>query len=88
MGTWKCFARFDDAHGYRHCDFLDYKELKMPIGPLFKIECPILSAIINSLPKDKADMWKVKLFDEFEIARQEREQLFEKLSKGSHRKNL
>jgi hypothetical protein len=69
-GSWKCEIRFDDNHGCRHLD------IDSPIGrtkiidgrlALIKIECPILSEIINSLPKDKADRWKIKLFEEIVI---------------------
>jgi hypothetical protein len=60
-GEWKNPIRFDDAHGYRHLD--SEQKLKMPIGELLKLRCPILIAVINSMPKDKADMWKAKLFD-------------------------
>jgi len=70
---WKCQIRFDDAHECRHLD------VDSPIGrtkivdgrlALIKVECPILSEIINSLPKDRADAWKIKLFEETVIGNQ------------------
>lgn len=67
-GKWKCPIRWDDAHGYRHLD--SENKLKMPSGRLLRLQCPILYAIINSLPKDKADTWKAKLFDEFALGEQ------------------
>jgi len=60
-GKWETSIRFDDSHGYRHGDM---KNIKIPMGTLFKIECPILNLIINSLPEDRAKLWKKKLFDE------------------------
>lgn len=71
-GKWKCVMRFDDAHECRHAD-VDYGgRAKMVSGrfALIKVECPILSAIINSLPKDRADVWKIKLLDEIVIGNQ------------------
>jgi hypothetical protein len=72
-GSWKCEIRFDDNHGCRHLD------VDSPMGrtkmidrrlALIKVECPILSKIVNSLPKDKADAWKIKLFEEIVIGNQ------------------
>ena len=73
----KCVIRFDDAHECRHVDVdLSMGRTKMIDGrlALIKVECPILSAIINSLPKDKADVWKIKLFDEIVIGNQKRKE--------------
>ena len=72
-GKWYCSMRFDDAHGSRHLD------VDLPIGrtkifdgklDLIKIECPILHRIINSLPKAKADEWKIDLFKKILIGKQ------------------
>lgn len=76
-GSWKCVMRFDDAHECRHVDVdLPMGRTKMIDGQLalIKVECPILSAIINSLPKDKVDVWKIKLFDEIVIGNQKRKE--------------
>jgi hypothetical protein len=72
-GSWKCVMRFDDAHECRHADVdLPAGRTKMISGRFakIKVECPILIEIINSLPKDKADEWKTKLFDEIVIGNQ------------------
>ncbi len=76
-GKWKCVMRFDDAHECRHVDVdLPMGRTKMIDGrlALIKVECPILSAIINSLPEDTADVWKIKLFDEIVIGNQKRKE--------------
>jgi hypothetical protein len=76
-GSWKCVMRFDDAHECRHVDVdLPMGRTKMIDGrlALIKAECPILSGIINSLPKDRADAWKIKLFDEIVIGNQKRKE--------------
>lgn len=70
-GSWKQILRFDDSHGFRHTDIEKFR-LKMPSGKftLLKTECPILCTLIDSLPKEQADAWKIKLFNEFEIGMQ------------------
>lgn len=76
-GSWKCMMRFDDAHECRHVDVdLPTGRTKMIDGrlALIKVECPILSEIINSLPEDRADEWKIKLFDEIVIGNQKRKE--------------
>lgn len=72
-GSWKCEIRFDDNHECRHLDVdSPMGRTKMIDGrlALIKVECPILSEIINSLPKDRADAWKIKLFEEIVIGNQ------------------
>jgi hypothetical protein len=69
----KCVMRFDDEHECRHGDVnLHGGRTKIISGQFaqIKVECPILAEIINSLPKDKADAWKIKLFDEIVIGNQ------------------
>jgi hypothetical protein len=72
-GSWKCEIRFDDNHECRHLD------VDSPIGrtkiidgrlALIKVECPILSELINSLSNEKANTWKTKLFQEIVIGNQ------------------
>lgn len=62
-GKWHCDGRFDDAHNCRHFDAdFDFGKSKMFDGRFaeIKAECPVLFKIIESLPKDKADVWKIK----------------------------
>ena len=69
--------RFDDEHECRHADVnLNGVRTKMFDGKfvMFKAECPLLWEILNSLPKDKAEVWKNKLFDEIGIGIQKREE--------------
>lgn len=76
-GTWKCVVRFDDAHECRHVDIdLPMGRTKIIDGrlALIKVECPILSKIINSLPKERADAWKMKLFEEIIVGNQKHEE--------------
>jgi len=76
-GSWKCMMRFDDAHECRHVDVdLPMGRTKMIDGrlALIKVECPILSEIINSLLEDRANTWKIKLFDEIVIGNQKRKE--------------
>lgn len=76
-GNWKCRMRFDDNHGCRHVDVdLPMGRTKMIDGRLARIEveCPILSGLINSLPEEKADAWKIKLFKEIVIGNQKRKE--------------
>lgn len=72
-GSWNCVMRFDDAHECRHSD-IDFPvgRTKLISGKFarIKVECPILIEIIKTLPKDKADRWKIKLFDEIVIGNQ------------------
>ncbi len=81
-GEWKAAMRFDDAHGYRHCDY-EKKEFsaKIPMSTLIRIECPILSEIIKSLPKHRAEEWKRKLFDEIGFGIQKRGEFFKSRNK-------
>lgn len=76
-GSWKCIMRFDDCHECRHADVdLPIGKTKMIDGQfaLIKVECPILSQIINSLPEDRANTWKIKLFEEILIGNQKRKE--------------
>lgn len=76
-GNWKCIMRFDDAHECRHADVdLPMGRTKMIDGrfALIKVECPILSEIVNSLPEDRANAWKTKLFEEIVIGNQKRKE--------------
>jgi len=76
-GSWKCMVRFDDSHECRHVDVdLPMGRTKMIDGrlALIKVECPILSEIINSLPEDRANAWKIKLFEEIVIGNQKRKE--------------
>lgn len=78
-GQWKCTIRFDDAHSVRHMDYDDEKLKMMSDGfVLHKVRCPILIALINSLPKDKADTWKLKLWDEMTLGEQKSKEFLEK----------
>jgi hypothetical protein len=74
-GKWHCEGRFDDAHDCRHFDAdLPLGKTKMFDGKFteFKLQCPILAQIIKSLPKEKADAWKIKLFSEIVLGNQKR----------------
>jgi hypothetical protein len=80
-GKWKNAIRFDDAHGVRHMDSPEVKLKLMSDGfVLHKVRCPILIALINSLPKNKADTWKLKLFDEMTIGEQKSKEFLHKCS--------
>ena len=85
-GSWKCVMRFDDAHECRHADVdLPAGRTQMISGRFakMKVECPILIEIINSLPKDKADEWKTKLYDEIVVGNQKwKEYLNDPKTKG------
>ncbi len=79
---WKSKMRFDDAHGYRHVDYKD--EIKMPMGSngvLIKIECPVFAEIINSLPEERANLWKIKLFDKIGVGLEKRDQFLKNMGK-------
>ena len=79
-GEWKCVIRFDDAHGVRHMDYEDKKLKLMSDGfVLHKVRCPILITLINSLPKDKADAWKLKLWDEMTLGEQKSKEFLENI---------
>ena len=86
--SWKHKLRFDDSHGFRHADAcMDFEKVKIPSGKftLAKVECPILCILIDTLPKEKADAWKTKLSNEFEIGVQKwKEFLDERHKKYSH----
>jgi hypothetical protein len=76
-GSWKCEIRLDDNHECRHLDVdSPMGRTKMIDGrlALIKVECPILSEIINSLPKERANAWKIKLFEEIVIGNQKRKE--------------
>ena len=76
-GSWKCVVRFDDNHECRHMDVdLPTGRAKMIYGrlTLAKVECPILSGIIDSLPKEKADAWKIRLFHEITLGNHKRKE--------------
>lgn len=81
---WHCEGRFDDAHGCRHFD-ADFPlgKTKMFGGELteFKAQCPVLIQILKSLPKEKADEWKIKLFKEIVVGNCRKEEYF----KNTHR---
>jgi hypothetical protein len=76
---WKSEIRIDDAHGFRHADCKD--EIKMPLSTLLRIECPVLAVIINSLPEEKANVWKIRLFDEIGVGLEKREQFLKNTGK-------
>lgn len=74
-GKLHCEARFDDAHGSRHFDAdFPFGKTKMFGGDFteIKTQCPILIQIIKSLPKDRADAWKIKLFEEIVLGNKRR----------------
>jgi hypothetical protein len=76
-GSWKCEIRFDDNHECRHLDVdSPMGRTKMIDGrlALIKVECPILSDITSSLPRDRADAWKTKLFEEIVIGNQKQKE--------------
>jgi hypothetical protein len=76
-GNWKCRMRFDDNHDCRHVDVnLPTGTTKMIDGRLarIKVGCPILSELINSSPKKRADAWKIKLFEEIVIGNRKRKE--------------
>lgn len=76
-GKWHCEGRFDDAHSCRHFD-ADFPLGKTKIfdGQFteFKLQCPIFSQIIQSLPKERADVWKIKLFSEIVLGNHKRKE--------------
>lgn len=79
-GKWRCEGRFDDAHGCRHFDAdIHLGRTKMFDGQFteFKLQCPIFSQIIGSLPKEKADEWKINLFKEIVDGNQRKKTYFE-----------
>jgi hypothetical protein len=72
-GKSPCIMRFDDNHNCRHLD-ADLHGGKTKIFHkkfvYAKIECPLFHHIINSLPKAKADEWKINLSKEILLAKQ------------------
>jgi hypothetical protein len=76
-GKWHCEGRFDDAHGCRHFDAdFPFGKTKMFDGRFaeIKAQCPILFQIIESVPKEKADAWKIKLFSEIVVGNEKRKE--------------
>jgi hypothetical protein len=77
---WYCEGRFDDAHDCRHFDAdFAFGQTKMFSGEFaeFKAQCPILIQIINSLPKEKAEEWKIKLFREIAVGNRKKKEYLE-----------
>ena len=86
-GKWHCDVRFDDAHDCRHCDIdLPLGKTKMFGGYAeIKAQCPILIQIIKSLPQEKADEWKLKLFKEIVVGNQRWKEYLSDLDQGKGR---
>jgi hypothetical protein len=88
-GKWHCETRFDDAHNSRHCD-MDFHSWhgKFFDGDLviYKAQCPLLCQIINSLPKEKVDEWKIRLFKEYMLGESRQKERFNVPSKYIHSK--